>query len=329
MYAINNILLTNFGITPGRAPGSNIAFEGFLDLPKRTGKAYHDWSEEDGVEPYVASTDRRNYTLTQSFFYGHVTGATRDEVIVRLEELYQYLSAQQSKFEFASPWATITGYVKEKIQVSWLGQAAVSIRLTIDGTEDVFTLTDPGHEEKETGLHHIDNIPFADFGAFVTSVNDNFNRPATKEAFFSTNEYGCQVTKPGYKEFELNLTFYANDFDALKQGIDNFYYYLTVPEGTRIMNVDGLERECFNIEGATVRNIKVMNGLAVATMSLRMALAYDGVPKEGRYLLDDDADPITSNAGKVIRIEAPEVNYILDDRGFEIRDNDFEPITYD
>ena len=48
-YRLNDIELSSYGILPGQAPGSNVALSGFLDLPKRAGKAYHSWPDEEGA----------------------------------------------------------------------------------------------------------------------------------------------------------------------------------------------------------------------------------------------------------------------------------------
>src|SRR5690606_22973840 len=52
-YKLGGILLSEYKIKPGRAPGSNLAIEGTWDMPVRTNKVHHEWPDENGVEPYL------------------------------------------------------------------------------------------------------------------------------------------------------------------------------------------------------------------------------------------------------------------------------------
>lgn len=326
MYKLNNILINNYGLTPGRAPGSSIAIAGFMDLPKRNGKVYHDWGEVAGVEPYTAVTDHKLYDKGRVIFYGYVRSTTRTNVVKRIEELYHTLAAQEYH-TLSTPWGTFTQlYVKEKIEVDWLGPSAAKLKLVFDGYElplAYVALPIPA----ETGLHHIDNRSFVDFGAFVEKVENNFDRPDTKEAFSSNYLHPHQVTKPGYKEFKLSLLFYATDYEALKANIKAFYIALMFFPGTRIMNVDGLERECFNIEGVQVQQLQISAGQAICKLTLEMALAFDGVPQEPLYLLDEENTAIANNAGKLIQVQKPNVQPLANNNGQELRTNNFETIT--
>lgn len=52
-YKINNKPIEDFGLIPGRQSNSNIAIAGCWDMPARIGKVFHDWQDENGVEPYL------------------------------------------------------------------------------------------------------------------------------------------------------------------------------------------------------------------------------------------------------------------------------------
>jgi hypothetical protein len=54
-YLLDTVDLSTYGIIAGHVPSSNIALKGCFDLPSRTGKCYHEWGDENGLEPYVAS----------------------------------------------------------------------------------------------------------------------------------------------------------------------------------------------------------------------------------------------------------------------------------
>ncbi len=324
MYSINNIPIRNYGMVPGRAPGSNIAVEGVLDLFRRIGKVYHDWGEEDGVEPYVAPTDHFNYEYGKFIFHTIVTGKTRADVVRRMEDLYREIGVLET-FDLQTPFGNFRGYVKEKITVDWIGPAAAKVRMTFDGYI-VSALVDYRRSPSDIGLHHIDNISLVDYGAYVIKVEDNFDRPETKEAFSSEYFRNYQITRPGYKEFQLTLVFKAKSYLLMSGAIASFYSELLEP-GTRVMNVDGLERECFNFEGTKVTDIRVMPGLAVCEMTLPMALAFDGIPNDRKYLLDDEDTAIANDATTFIGVQEPNILELADNQGRLIRNNDFETIT--
>lgn len=327
MYKIDNILIQNYALQPARAPGSNIALEGFLDFPKRGGKTYHDWSEEDGVQPYVAATDRFVYEFANINLYGHIRQANRAAVVKRVEDLYASIGSWEVPKVLSTPYGDYTVFVQDAIEVDYIAEGTAAIRIPFRPV-DIVLGNLPAYTPKETGLHHVDNIPFVDFGAFVERVTDNFDRPDTKEQFFTDGDFntGYQITRPGYKEFTLQMVFYANDYTAFKNNINGFYKQLLEP-GTRIMNVDGLERSCFLIEGTQLRNVQVLEDRVIGRMTLTMALAFDGVPVEGLYLLEDDDTPISSNTGKLIKYSSPNILNLVSNSGQEIRNNDFEPIT--
>ena len=56
-YTLNSVNLTTYGITPGHAPGSNIAMAGIYDCPPRIGETHREWADDDSVEPYVLLTN--------------------------------------------------------------------------------------------------------------------------------------------------------------------------------------------------------------------------------------------------------------------------------
>jgi hypothetical protein len=276
------------------------------------------------VEPYVAETDRYDYELDRFRFYGIVTGKTRADVVRRMEDLYGELG-KLGDITVDTPFGIFRGYIKESIEVDWLGPAAADVRITFDGytlNRSLYTSIAPA----DIGLHHMDNVSLVDYGAYVLKVENNFDRPDTKEDFSTDFDRPYQITRPGYKEFSLSLMFNRLSYTGLFQYISTFYTDLIRP-GTRIMNVDGLERECFNFEGAKVRKIRIMPGLCIGEMTLPMALAFDGIPEEGRYLLDDADTAIASDDQNLISYQAENVTELADNEGRFIRNNEFENLT--
>jgi hypothetical protein len=92
MYSLNGLPLDTWGIIPGRAPGSNIAVSGMLDMPARIGETFHEWGEEDGVEPLVDAIDIR-LGGRDIVFYGLIYASDREEATNMAYAFQTYLSS--------------------------------------------------------------------------------------------------------------------------------------------------------------------------------------------------------------------------------------------
>jgi len=323
MYKLNNIELINYGIHAGRASNSNIALSGFLDMPSRLGKTHHDWSDELGTEPYVLAEEIRHGGRDITF-YGLMEGADQADAINRVQELYLDMHKFTDLVPLQTPWGTFNVYVKDTVEGKYIGQGWATLQIVF--REPIVTMDATIPTGTSIGLYNIDNVGYSDLGAIVTNVKDNFNRPATKSAHFTAYATeGYQVTKMGPIKIVQTLYFVAPDYEALKGNVQKFQQLLAGP-GLRVINVDNMERECFNAEGFTVEDIRIMDGQCVCKLTVPLIMVGAGVPVEPAYLLDNYGEAILANID-FIKVDKYALDFITDNDGNRLITNKFEDIT--
>lgn len=129
MYSLNGMPLDTWGIIPGRAPGSNIAVSGMLDMPARIGETFHEWGEEDGVEPLVDAVDIR-LGGRDIIFYGLIYAADRETATSMAYAFQTYLSSLTDLVPFTSEFGEWQVYVKDKIEIEWITAGWMTIKVT-------------------------------------------------------------------------------------------------------------------------------------------------------------------------------------------------------
>ena len=321
MYKLNDIPLRNYGLRDGRASNSNIALSGFLDMPARIGKTHHDWSDELGTEPYVLASEIKHSGRTITY-HGYMKGEDRADAIQRVSELYTDIGTLTDLVTLSTPWGDFEVYVKDAIQAQYLDDGWV--RVQIPFREPVVALPIDIPTGSSIALYHIDNVPYRTLGAYVTRVTDNFNRQQTKEPnFMAYGIGGYQVTKMAPMELTQELVFMADDFATLKGNVQKLHALLAA-EGTRILNVDNMERECFNTKGFAVNRIRVTDSQCICQVTVPMIMVGAGVPVPPEYLLDTDGIAVLDFLSP---IRTPENDtFILDADGYNILTNDYEKL---
>ncbi|WP_425628878.1 hypothetical protein [Cellulophaga lytica] len=318
IYKINNIPLRNYGIHNGRAINSNIALAGFLNMPERIGKTHHDWSDELGTEPYVLASEIKHGGRDLQYT-GYIKGDSKEDCIQRLNEFYTDINQLTDLFEFATPWGTYNVYIKEAITGKYLQSGWAELHITFRQPVVPITATPP--TGNSIAQYHINNVPYTSLGAFVASVQDNFNRPQTKEANYTAyGVEGYQVTKQAPLEITQELYFSATDFTTLKNNVEQLHALLASP-GTKIMNVDTMERECFNTAGFTVDSIRVMPGLCICRVVLPLLMVGAAIPVEPEYLLDSKGNAVIDFTQFIQDPTA--LDFLLDSDGNKIIDNNY------
>ncbi|NJB36392.1 hypothetical protein [Croceivirga sp. JEA036] len=325
MYSLNNISLADYGILPGRAPGSNIALEGFLDMPKRLGKTFHDWLGEEGIEPYVAADELFFDSRTLSF-YGYIKGANKVDCIEKLQELYTSIARLNTLVTLGTQWGDFEVYLKDRIVVDYLKEGYAAIKMVFE--QPLITIQNrelPAANSVAT--YNIDRIPFSAFSCFVTKLNGNYDRPELKESFYTSyNAPGYQLTQVGPLEVTMELYFTAPDFLTLKANIELWHQMLTAP-GVRNLNIDGTERDCFAVDGFTVNQVRVVTGNCMARLRVKLLLAFAGKPVITPYLIEPKGiQPIATEQGEFIIFNNLEEFTLLDHKGNVITDSGDSPI---
>lgn len=125
MYKLNDILLSDYGIIPGRVKGEGIAVKGIFDLPKRINRTHFDWGDDNSVEPYV-DTDEIFFGGRDLFFAGIIKG-TRIEVEANLKALHDAIDAFPNTVIFETPYGDYCIYVKKIIPKFYRNGATLKI----------------------------------------------------------------------------------------------------------------------------------------------------------------------------------------------------------
>lgn len=322
MYKINNIELINYGIHPARAENSNIALEGFLDMPARLGKTHHDWSDELGTEPYVLAEEIRHGGRTITL-HCYLQGSDRADAIKRVQELYLDFSQFTDLVKLSSVWGDFQVYIKDEIKAEYLKDGWV--KMAIPFREPVVTINETLPTTISVDLYNIDGIDYGAFGAFVSKIEDNFNRPKTKEPNFTAYATeGYQVTKMAPMEIIQHLVFHATDFATVQSNVNKYHKLLASP-GTRWINIDNMERECFNIDGFKVSGIRVYDQLALCEMEVKLKMVGAGIPVEPQYLLDNYGNAILGGLD-FIQVDKYPLDFLLDNDGNRIITEKFKDI---
>lgn len=292
MYSLNNIPFSNYGITPGRAEASNIAVSGFMDMPERIGKTFHDWTGEPGVEPYVLASEIRHGGRSISF-----TGLMEGNP----ESFYREIDSYKNLVPLVTPWSNHQVFIQDKIEIEKL-QAGWN-KISIKFEEPIVPNSGIAPPSEAGGLDkpHIDGVALETLGMFLSGFKDHLNRAKTKQQEFTAYENpGYQITPPEALEFELDLVAYATSFEALKGNIQSLHKLLSMP-GMRKIKVDSSLREVFNVGGFKVSNIKVTTGFAVCRITLPL-MQSKPAPLQTGYLLDNNYNNIVSNLEELIQI---------------------------
>lgn len=324
MYKINQIPLANYGITPGKAPLSNIALEGFLDMPKRLGKTFHDWLDEEGIEPYVAA-DELFFGSRGIRFYGFITAESQEDTVLKLRALYDDFGRLTATVALNTPYGIFNCYLKDKIEAKYIGEGAASIVLSFEEPNvDYPNRILP--EERTIQQYHIDFIPFSAFGAFIEQTEGQYDRPELKQAnFTSYNTAGYQLTKVGPLKVKLTLWFQEANFIALRANIQRLHQLLG-SVGTRTINIDNTERDSFAVDGFSVSQIRLLNNKAIARVRLELLMAFDGKPVITPWLLDFRNEGVRDSSGNFVREQVTEPFYLWDSLERKVFDKNLNPI---
>lgn len=324
MYKLNNIPLSNYGIYPGQAPLSNLALSGFLDMPERLGKTFHDWLDDEGLEPYVEA-DELFFGSRTITFHGLIAGTSQQDAVLKLREVYEDFGRLTDLIALSTPWGDFQVYLKDKIQARYMGNGWATLQMVFE--QPLVAIPDealPG--ERTIEQYHIDNIPFTAFGAFIEQTEGQYDRPELKAAnFTSYNEAGYQLTKIGQSEVALRLWFHAADMATLQANVGAFHKLLASP-GTRVINVDDTERDGFVVGGFKVNEIRSLSGQTICQLNVTLLLAFGGTPVVHDYLLNEQKQGIMDELGRFIILDRPAQVELLDEGGYNILNEQGEKI---
>lgn len=252
-YKLNGMPLSTYGIIPARANNSNISIEGHLDFPRRFGKSFQVWDDEEGIEPFVAASEIR-FEGRDIIFHALLQGTSKLDAMQKLYSFYELLATFKDKVLFTSKWGSWEVIVRDEVQAVYIKQGLLKLTIRFRQPDTGITavlsggIAEPG----------IDGISFNDLGFTYMNLKDQLGRPVTK----SHNAIGYytepfQVTKPMAREMVLSGVFISDSYSEMKTKIESLYQLLA-KEGVRTLQINNEPyREFFVKDGFEITNIYV------------------------------------------------------------------------
>lgn len=288
-YILNGKNLADFGIVPGQAPGSNLAIEGVWNMPIRIGKVYHEWPDQDGVEPYLRA-DELFFAGRDLMFNGYVKGTDHNDAMAKVQALYEDIDVFGEPVPFSSEWGEWDVQVLQNVQIAYLGFKSGFLSLKLPFREPVADLSGviPAATAAPIG---IDGISFNDLGLIKMLTSDNFNRPQAKQSAFTAYGYeGHGITKRGLREFRIKFFIKKATYAEFQSSIQGLMALFSQPGARTLKLDDGTYREFFIKDGFTVIGVRSLADVTFGTIEIPFA--------EIRQM--ENWDLLTNNIGLIL-----------------------------
>jgi hypothetical protein len=291
---LNEIGFDVYGIVPGHAPGGNVCFSGLFNMPERIGKSYHEWADEDSVEPYVLS-DEIQFGGRDITFYGSITG-TAVQVRTYLSALYNAIDLFTDLVELETEYGTFNVYVKE-VNPEYIGGGA---KITILFREPVVSFAGGFIPDAGTSDYSINGIPLASYGLYYSKGRKLDDHPELKEQVFTLyGAEGYRITKRKNKSLDFS------GFIIAEAGNASVAYFLLEIQtlgqlfesaGLKNINLKDVYFTCFATEGFQVENVRVFGDLVIANFNINLICVNTKVT----------IDELQTETGEAILTEAEE-----------------------
>lgn len=304
-YTLNDIDLDAvYGFTPTKAEGSNLALIGAWNLPKRSGKTYHNWAEDEGMEPYLLETDMR-FEGRDIVMGGVIKGTDEADTHEKVNSFISFLNSLTALVTLSTDWGDFDVLVKEKITVRYLypnlAQLIITMREPVVPEPDAYvtaydpTAHTPGSAENFRSIDGIDGESFSLLGLVVTEMKDYLSRSATKDAYFTAYQTeGFQVTKPGSKMVVLKGVLKAANYAAMATLISDLHAIFRAP-GRRYLTAGNIPiAEGWVLDGFEVSRMMVTSDVT-ALIELPIYFDYYDVniwTDENSEVIEDEDDEI-------------------------------------
>lgn len=252
IYTLNNIDIRSLGFIPGKQNGSNIALAGCFDMPERTGKVFHSWGDEHGVEPYVSAAEI-SFAGRSISLVGYVFGSGKLDCTNKANRIYELIDRFSGLVSLNCKWGTFMVHVNQPVTGTFIGDKA--LKMTFGFFEPNVPLADttPMVTNADYG---IDGISFKDLGGtLLLSSGDRTNRPSTKTLSFTSKTVDLEEIKTEAREITLKLFIDQPNSDAFKDKINGLQALFSAP-GLRELNIPtDFDRRFFVKDGFKVINI--------------------------------------------------------------------------
>jgi hypothetical protein len=252
-YLFNDIDISNYGITAGHSPSSNLAIQGCFDMPARTGDCFHSWGDENSVEPFVLA-DEIFFEGRDITFHGSIFG-TASGLNGYLNSFYSAINSATGLSVFETPYNSASGYVKSVIPEYVNGACSLVMKFRETVVDLTGTLPASG-----INSYTIDSIPFSSFGLYLSKAEALHDLPELKEQNFTKyGSEGYQIVKRKNNTLEIDgfvIGTSLSDFQSKVQAL----YKVFSSAGTKSIVLDNTTTVvCFATSGFTIDNILFYN----------------------------------------------------------------------
>jgi hypothetical protein len=291
-YYLNGKNIADYGIIPGQSNNSNLAIAGCWDMPVRTGKTYHEWPDENGIEPYLRADEiffaGRDITFT---FY--VAASDRETAIKKCYALYDDINSFTGLVPFSSDlYGSYNVQVKDEVKIEYLGSGYCKGVITM--REPIVNLTGIAFDT-DFQRPSIDDCSLQSMGFAIVSMTDQFNRPGAKPAEVTAYGYeGYKVAKTGPRIFNLELAGSFGSYYEFNMSIRGLAAMLAKPNARTLIH-NGITREFFAKDGFKLDRMQKEGEQYKCT--LKMALTEIRVLSTYNLFTDNAGNILTDGNG--------------------------------
>ena len=301
-YTLNSIdLKTTIGFIPLQRSDSTLALTGFLDMPERLGKCFHDWGMIHGIEPYTSPSDIR-FGGRDLSLYGVIIGTSKEDCAYKVNALNTLINSFTGLVPLSCDYGIFQVYVNAAVTGEYLGDNGIQygVGITIPFREPVVDIS--GTIPASDGDLDIDGISFSALGAvLITFTGDRWHRPAPKSseltAYFSE---GYKITKTEALKLGIRLLIQQPTFELFKSKIQGLYALFSAPGERNLLVKDDLFRRVFACSGFKVSELKNINNSFYGFVDIELMQA--GLATEPMYLGDNLGNYITDNLNNKILV---------------------------
>jgi hypothetical protein len=302
MYNLKNISLYDHAFFPGQHPGSNLGIAGFLDLPSRLGKTFHDWASEDGIEPYVSAADIANggFGGRDIDIIGLIKGVNRTDCENKRLAITSIFDSATDLMPLQTNWGTHNVLIRGAVTSTFLSDKFLSINIPLREPLPDLSGVSPIGDHSQFG---IDGISFKNLGGVALELSgDRRNRPAPKGDQVSS--YGKEsyiITKTVASELTMKLFIEQPTFAAFKSKITGLYALFNSP-GLRSITINNDRiRSFFVKDGFKVTNLYSLPQRFCGVVECK--LTQSGTPTRLEDLTINGA--VVSINGQTIKVRVP------------------------
>lgn len=263
-YSLNSVDLDVYGLKTSHASGSNIALAGCFDMPKRIGTTYHEWDENDGIEPFVAESEIMLEGRDLTLYCGIID--TKVNINSYIDSLNTAIKSFSDLVSLVTPYGTFQVLVKNIVPdyLNYGSQVIISLR------EPVVTLTGGSLPATASATNKIDNIPLSSFGLYLSSAKDHRQLAEMKD--HSTTIYGSEgyfIAKRKNNTLLIDGFLVGSSLADFQSKIKSLYLIFKAA-GLRTVVLGSTSMTCFATDGFKVSNVHISTNQVIANFNITL-----------------------------------------------------------